>query len=704
MISKVLRILFVIFCLSTPFIHAQDMATYREKFTEGNYLIIEENYTQALKNFLEAYAIDSTNANVNYKLGFCYMKSTTEKSKATRYLEKACQNVSHNYTDLEPREKKAPENAYYFLAQAYHLNYRFDEAIECFTKFKGIIGPKNKELNKDIDHRLEICRNGKEFYGAPTHVDIINMGDSINTSYPEYSPVITADENMLIFTSRRPGSTGGEVGIDGQYAEDIYVSYKKPDGTWTTAKGIGPNVNTADCEASISITPDGQQLFIYKETGGGDIYMSHLDGDNWSYPEPLGGDINSKGQETHACITADGNTIYFVSDRAGGFGGRDIYKCVRLPNGKWSKATNLGPTINTPFDEDSPFIHPNKVDLFFSSRGHKTMGGFDIFFSTLNPDSNKWSEPVNIGYPINTTDDDIYYVSSPDGKRAYYSSSRPGGNGAQDIYMIRFQDASPPEKPVALIKGIITSADGAEIPMDIQINATDSASTEQVSSTKPIHRTGSYSMILETGKTYFLNYVVDGKVMATDTIRVPLGAGYTQYDRPLLLNGIVLGSHPVKDKDIVKTPVADSIPKSIVKHPAKDINKQLTYTNGPEFRLYFAYNEHNIELTNPDFTKFLDSLQDALKEKGHLTLLITGSASCVPTTAYRGNSELAGKRASDTKAILIQALKSRGIDDGKVNFLKSKAVIQGPPYHSDAEKNKATYQKYQYVSIRFAAK
>ncbi|HXC03495.1 MAG TPA: hypothetical protein VNZ86_02010, partial [Bacteroidia bacterium] len=339
--------------------------------------------------------------------------------------------------------------------------------------------------------------------------------------------------------------------------------------------------------------------------------------DTWGYPEAVGGDVNSKEWETHACLSADQNTLYFVSNRAGGYGGRDIYKCVKLPNGKWSKATNLGPTINTEYDEDSPFIHPNKVDLYFSSRGHKTMGGFDIFFSTLNVDSNKWSEPVNIGYPINTTDDDVFYVTTPDGKRSYYSSSRPGGFGDKDIYMLKFREGTP-DKAVALIKGFINSADGGEIPLDIVINATDSATMELVSSTKPIHRTGSYSLILEPCKTYFLSYLVNGSQAASDTIRIPCGAAYSVYDRPLLLNGVVLQT---KNVPPVKHIVEPADTNNVVKHSPKDngvkhtpkehegpVKNQVTYYNGPEFRLYFAYNQHAVELNNPDFVKFLDSL------------------------------------------------------------------------------------------------
>jgi hypothetical protein len=709
MLNRLLRRLLFFFCLLSPLSYLQAQSqVYRDKFTEGNYLILEENYAQALKNFLIAYDIDSANSNINYKVGFCYMKSATEKSKATHFLEKACQDVTHNYTDLEPREKKAPENAYYFLALAYHLNYRFDESIEYFTKFKALLSSKNKDLLKDVDYRIQICKNAKEFYSSPTRVDIINLGDSINSPYPDYSPCITADENMLIFTSRRPGGVGGEIGLDGQYPEDIYVAYRKKDGTWGTPHGIGSNVNTGGNEASISLTPDGQQLFLYKDDNGGDIYVSHLEGDDWSTPESLGGDINTKAWETHACLSADQNTLYFVSDRAGGFGGRDIYKCVKLPNGRWSKATNLGPTINTEYDEDSPFIHPNKVDLFFSSRGHKTMGGFDIFFSTLNPDSNKWSEPINIGYPINTTDDDVFYVTTPDGKRAYYASSRPGGFGDKDLYMLKFQENTP-EKAVALIKGFINTADGGEIPLDILINATDSATMEMVSSTKPIHRTGSYSLILEPCKTYYLNYLVNGASAASDTIRIPCGAAYSVYDRPLLLNGVVLKTSALPDLKHGKEPsdsnqVVKHTPKEL-KHTPKEhegpVKNQVTYYNGPEFRLYFAYNQHAVELSNPDFSKFMDSLSGVIQAKGTVKLLITGVASQVPTKTFKSNKELATKRASDMKEVMLQALKSKGIDESKVVFVTPKALILGPPFRGNAQKMEASYRKYQYVSVKF---
>ena len=204
---------------------------------------------------------------------------------------------------------------------------------------------------------------------------------------------------------------------------------------------ISQNINTNSHEASINLTADGQTLIVYKDDGGdGNIYFSKWDGNDWTSIQSFGSDINSKYWESHACLSADNNTLYFVSDRPGGYGGRDIYRCVKLPNGLWSKSLNVGPTINTKYDEDGPFISADGITLNFSSIGHKSMGGFDIFVSMIEEDK-KFSEPRNIGYPINTTDDDVFFVTSPDGKRGYFSSAKAGGLGDKDLYKMSILDA-----------------------------------------------------------------------------------------------------------------------------------------------------------------------------------------------------------------------------------------------------------------------
>lgn len=511
---------------------------YRENFTQGNLLLLEQNYSLALKYFLDAYRIDSSNANINYKIGVCYLQSANDKSKALPFLQRAVENVSRNYVPDEPREKHAPEMAYYSLAQAYRLDYKFTESNVYFNKFKSIVGDHNKDLAADLDKQIETNINAVELTRDTAAVTIVNLGDSVNSPYPDYSPVISADESTLIFTSRRPGSTGGEKTDNDQFFEDIYYCYKKKDGSWSSPRSIGANINTNDNEANIALSADGQQLFVYRGINGGDIYYSILDGDTWGPLIAMNANINSKYWEPSASLSADGNTFYFVSDRPGGYGGRDIWRCVRLPNGQWSMPLNLGPTINTQYDEDAPFIHPDGVTLFFSSTGHKNMGGFDIFKSTKD-DEGKWSEPENLKAPINTPDDDIFYVQSVDGRRGYYSSVRAGGKGEKDIYMINFENAIV--EPLTLLKGYLTFDGSTKVPQNVEITATDMESGLVVQDVKPNAITGKYILILNPGsegKTYTINYEAEGYQPVSETIVIPPNSSYQEIEKELSLRGI----------------------------------------------------------------------------------------------------------------------------------------------------------------------
>ena len=247
----------------------------------------------------------------------------------------------------------------------------------------------------------------------------------------------------MILTSNKPGSTGGLRLSDGTYYEDIYVSHKV-NGIWSKPEKIGGGVNIKYHDAAASISPDGKMLFLYYEKGGGDIYVSKYMNEEWTKPEPLNDHINTFFWETAASITADGKTLYFTSDRAGGMGDLDIYKSELDENGEWGEAVNLGPVINTPHGEDAPYIHPDGKTLYFGSNGHLGMGSHDIFYSELK--DGVFQEPVNMGYPINTVFNDNYFVITPDRKRAYYASLRPGGEGMADIYSIDIEQAMKPKK------------------------------------------------------------------------------------------------------------------------------------------------------------------------------------------------------------------------------------------------------------------
>ena len=539
--SKSQTLIFAILISSTlAWAQGGNSKRYKDKFTEGNFLFLEKNYPMALRNFLEAYYIDSSNSNINYKVGVCYLNSASEKQKAVRYLEKAVLNTSKKYADFEPTEKKAPTIAFYYLGEAYRLTGKYKESGTSFEKYKDAAKPNENDL-KQVEHQIDQSYNAIEMTKTPVNVGIENLGDSINTEYPDYSAVVSADESVMIFTSKRPGSTGGEKTVDDQFYEDIYVSYKKKDGTWSTGTSIGSPINTNSNEACVSLSTDGQQLFIYKDSNGGDLYFSMLEGDKWTTPTPLGSDINTPAWETHACISADGNTIYFVSDRKGGQGGRDIYRCVKLPNGQWSLALNLGPTINSADDEDSPFIHPDGVTLYFSSNGHKTMGGFDIFYSSKNNEENKWSTPTSLGFPINTSDDDVFYVPTADGKHAYYASSKPGGKGDKDIYRITLE--SSVSEPVTLLKGYLNFDGTSKIPpaSSVRITATDLETGTIVQEVRPNAKTGKYILTLSpgtAGKTYTVTYEADGFQPVSETIKIEPGSEYKEMEREIGLKSI----------------------------------------------------------------------------------------------------------------------------------------------------------------------
>lgn len=523
-----------------------DKRKFRDYFFQANLMMLEGLNDSAKTTFLECFRMDSTNANVNYKLGVLYLRSGDEKFRAEEFLKRAVQNTSKKYVEDEPAEKKAPEIANYYYAQALHFNHKFDPAIEYYNKFKEILAGRDKVLLMELAQLTEMSYNAIEFTKKPITCFITNLGDSVNSPFPDYSPVITADESYIYFTSRRPGMGGlNNRELDGSFLEDIWYCKKKPDGSWTTAAPIGPPVNSMEHEATVGLSADGYLMLIYKdEMGDGNIFLSEYTGKDWTAPDKIDAtntiptDINTKSWEPSACVTPDGNTLYFVSDRKGGYGGRDIYRVKRLPNGNWSMAQNLGPVINTPFDEDAPFMHPDNKTLFFSSKGHKSMGGFDIFYAQLFDTA--WGPPTNLGYPANTTDDDIFYVTSADGKRGYYASAQKDGKGEKDIYMITFENSVV--EPIVLMKGFITLDGKADsIPPSVRITVRDAETGEEISMIKPNPVTGKYVIILNPGDkamTYAITYEADSLQPIVETITVDPKNAYTEIDRGVDLKGI----------------------------------------------------------------------------------------------------------------------------------------------------------------------
>ena len=571
--KKSLLIITILLCVNV--IKAQlPTGSYSDYFREGNFLLLEENYDLALKNFLLAYKIDSTSANINFNVGYCYLNSSTKKKYAERFLAKAITNVSKKYTQDSPSEKAAPPLAHFYYAQALHINYNFDLANTQYEIFEKEYA-KNKSVKADVLYFKEQNAYAKELVAVPINVKIENLGDSINSVYPDFSPVLSADERTLIYTTRRNTSTGGELTPDGQYFEDVVVAYKDDNNKWSSPKSISDYINTSGHEGSCNMTPDGQTLILYKDdNGNGNIYYSEWDGKTWTSIQAFGSDINSKYWETHGCLSADRTILYFISDRPGGFGGRDIYRCKKLPNGNWSLAQNLGPTINTKYDEDAVFIHP-AGDLIFASNGHKSMGGFDLFVSSLDEEG-KFTAPENMRFPINTPDDDVFFVTSPDGKRGYFSSVADKGYGEKDIYMMSIPDAK--EKPLALFKGSIIAADGEKLPDDIIIIVTDKETGEIVGNYRP-KENGTFSTILPPNKNYNFSYTSKGEEFYNEDLFVSNDVAYQEIKKEINLEPVsLLGKVKIKEKGVILNTLVFNNPKD--KQPVPNSKVTLTEKDG----------------------------------------------------------------------------------------------------------------------------
>lgn len=571
--KKLLIVLFVI-VLAQVKAQVSSGSSYKDYMTEGNYLLLEENYNLAIQSYEKAYKIDPKNAFLNYNLGICYLNTQTNKARAEAYLENAVQRVDKNCNLENPLETTAPPLAHYYYGQALHVNYKFDEELKHYNLFEKYIGLKDKEWNKTLARDKATANYAKEIIEAPLNVQITNLGDSVNSIYPEYSPVLSADERTLIYTTRRPNSTGGIKDENGNYNEDVVVSYKDDNGNWSSPVSLSANINGNGMEAAINLSPDGQTLIIYRDGGdgmGGNIYYSTFDGNDWSPLKDFGSDVNTKYWESHACLSSDGNTLIFVSNRPGGYGGRDIYRCVKLPTGAWSKALNMGPVINTEFDEDGAFIHPDGTTFFFTSNGHKTMGGFDIMFALLD-ENNQFSEVTNMGYPVNTTDDDIFYVTSPDGKRGYFSSAKEGGFGEKDLYMVSIPDAR--EKPLALFKGQIVPSLGEKLPEDLVIIVKDKATGEVIGTYKPKMNNGTFTTILPPGREYTFSYNAPaGNEFYSEDVFVSNEISYKEIKREVKLEPVkLLGKVKAKtDGLILNTVVLDNSKTKIPVENAKVI-------------------------------------------------------------------------------------------------------------------------------------
>jgi outer membrane protein OmpA-like peptidoglycan-associated protein len=323
------------------------------------------------------------------------------------------------------------------IGKAYQFNMQFDKAIEQYQAFYKSLKRSNQEKFSMLIYKcIDECNAGKTLVNNPSRVVITNAGDSVNSKYDDYNAFLIHKDSMMYFTSRRPKNKKQKPDkLNYLFDEDIYTSVNKS-GKWTTASYLkDEGFNTKHNEAIVWVSADGLTRYLYDGyKKSGNILISTYKNNNWTYPKKIGKRFNTGMIKTSLSITADGNTIYFVSNQKNeSFGGKDIFFCAKDKSGKWQEPQNIGNVINTKYDEESVYVTPEGNVLYFSSKGHNSMGGYDIFRSEKDANGD-WQKPVNLGYPINTPDNELFYRPSADGKNAYFSAIRPDTHGGYDIY------------------------------------------------------------------------------------------------------------------------------------------------------------------------------------------------------------------------------------------------------------------------------
>lgn len=476
-------------------------------------------YIKALSLFNEIAQNQPKATNVMFYQAQChYFLKQTERAKTILLKARA-------ETDVYPE-------VHLLLGKIFQGENQPDEAISEYTAYKMGVSPNEAEI-QDVSVYISQCNKSKSLKANPVNVEVTNLGAEINSKYDDKAPCITADGKKLIFTTRRPATTNSPMDIegDGGYFEDVYIAnYDTTQKKYTGADEIPGSINTDAHDAATSISPDGKQVFIYKndikdkQSRGGDIFVSKINNNKFKTPEPMGKPINSSYWEGGACISPDGKKLFFTSERNGGFGNSDIWMVERISKKEWGKPVNLGAIINTPYDEGGIFLAPDGKTLFFCSNGPESMGSYDVFRTVY--ENGKWSKPVNLGFPINSEAKDGPLTIGANPRYAYMASERSGGLGGSDLYMVDLKDYALLEidfkakvsDGLSIVRGVVRDGyEGYGIP-DAEVELTDL--NGKVVGSVISGENGDYFFTVAGGSNYTITIKKKGFKTITETLEV----------------------------------------------------------------------------------------------------------------------------------------------------------------------------------------
>ena len=478
-------------------------------FKSLHYLEVYD-YPAALEILLEMKELDPENCNTHFFIGNCLMNIPNREKEAIPYYEKALESLTIAYKIANPREKNAPIDAIELLGNAYHMNYEFEKAIEKYEFYGNFLSEYNEDAVRSNARKIRRSKNALKLVQNPVDVKIYPL-ETVNSEFSEYKPLLNAQENTMFFTAKKPDGLTDNKDDQGDFYEHIYFS-EKVGNNWTQAKLMPSPINTKKSTSALYLSADGQYLLSSMVNNdnnigplGRGIFESYKNGNVWTDPQIFQNKVNTSYLETSANMDLNKNMIFFVSDRDGGLGGKDLWMIKKLANGSWSSPQNLGEPINTEYDEESPYFHSDGKTLYFSSKGHSSIGGLDIFKSELDKELN-WSSPKNMGYPINTVNDDLSFVPTVTGNRAYFSSVRNEGKGKSDIYEMILSKQE--ESNLAVYKGKVTNQNGKPI-KNIEVSVQNDKYYPVYKEFQINKSSGKFVFVFESGNFYNIKFDID---------------------------------------------------------------------------------------------------------------------------------------------------------------------------------------------------
>jgi outer membrane protein OmpA-like peptidoglycan-associated protein/tetratricopeptide (TPR) repeat protein len=419
------------FLLFTMMVAGQDV---KIDFADGEFFLAMEEYEEALYTFSKVFNNGyKDNANINYRIGICLLQIPGRKTEAIPYLEKAVQSVSERYREGFLSEKSAAPDAHLYLGNAYRINMEFEKACEQYRLYEEYVGTEGNIQTLYADMQITSCSNAVAAINNPVHYSIGNLGQINETHQEVYNMVISQDQQTMAYMGRNPLYRG------------VYVS-RKENGLWTRPQGINPSIASEGNMEVVGLSSDGNtMLLVVSDQFSSNIYKATYENGRWNPAQSLGKPINSRYFESHATFSPDSRSIYFTSNRDKSLGAMDIWRSDLQEDGSWGDPVNLGEKINTPLNEETPMISPDGKRIYFSSQAHDAIGGFDVFYSDLQDDGS-WDDAVNLGYPLNTTDDD--FTISPTGMKEERTAFI-FANGEPDQHPVfKFEIIDPTATPV----------------------------------------------------------------------------------------------------------------------------------------------------------------------------------------------------------------------------------------------------------------